>query len=292
MDPLALTATFFSIGYVCEKAYRVARTVKQGHGPRSENLWIRFLVEKARYADWKKRMGVETNVDTKRFLSRLPPDTRASLIEIIEPMRKYSGETEDMFKRYGIHGYDSVKPPTKAFQAINRVNFAIDGVKTLTELLDIVTTCNNGLLQLAPPAPAYHNLGADHIIPDMDACSSPQVLRLQTSTEPSEPTSESQDATSPQPTSNADRPDSESFPMLQLLLSNCVSTMRSIVSCDIEHSAVMAHSTKDISLWTMGMFSGRITLDQVLHGLTESNKLFREQIVGILVDIAIYLGKS
>lgn len=47
--------------------------------PKVDGLFVRLITEKARYAEWKRRMGVESKQDVKALISKLPADAKRSL---------------------------------------------------------------------------------------------------------------------------------------------------------------------------------------------------------------------
>jgi hypothetical protein len=84
MKALAAGQFLFNLLAITEKLYRVVQVVRCGQDPMRDDLYIRLNVEKARYAEWKKRMGIDTIEDAKRLMGKLTPETRVSLTEILD----------------------------------------------------------------------------------------------------------------------------------------------------------------------------------------------------------------
>lgn len=84
MKALAAGQFLFNLLAITEKLYRVVQVVRRGQDPMRDDLYIRLNVEKARYAEWKKRMGIDTIEDAKRLMGKLTPETRVSLTEILD----------------------------------------------------------------------------------------------------------------------------------------------------------------------------------------------------------------
>jgi len=179
MDPLTVGLVLFNALAFTEKFYCGLQVVRRGQDPTSDDLYIRLIVEKARYAEWKKRMGIDTIEDAKKLMGKLTPETRVSLTEILTPMQRYTEKTDKMFARYNIH---SLTPPTPLTpkQLLQRVDFAIDGQRRLNELLNVLKSCNDGLVQIVPPAPAYHDPRSDQILSSSDLPTHAQYSRIPT----------------------------------------------------------------------------------------------------------------
>lgn len=173
---------------------------------------------------------------------------------------------------------------------MKRMDFLIDGERKLKELLDVLKSCNDGLLQIAPPAPDYYNLGADQILSTSEFPAQVQVPENHSSS-PSLAAASVQDQDRLQATSSPPRGRMEEYAALRLIHSRCTETLQSIIAQDIDHRLDLENAVGRLAVWASGMFTGRITLDQVLCAKSYAQKMIRDQILGILVDIAIFLGK-
>ena len=117
---------------------------------------MRLLTEKARYAEWKRRMGVLKDEEFKILVTKLPQDARHSLPMILAPMNKYVKLTEEIFEKYGILSPDTMQEHQTLSDKIRRFDLLIDGQPQIEDLIETLKNCNDGLLTIAPPAPGYY----------------------------------------------------------------------------------------------------------------------------------------
>lgn len=94
-----------------------------------DGVYVRLTTERARYFEWRRRMGIQTSEDIEVFLSKLSGNARLSLSIIVAPMKKYKF------------------PP---------INLLWDWQRQLDEILNALKLCNDKLLTIAPPAPGYY----------------------------------------------------------------------------------------------------------------------------------------
>lgn len=110
MEPVSLAVGlsigFLSLSVFVDKTFRAAQVIQRGHGPRIDDIYIRLIVEKGRYADWRKRMGVNRPEDFDTLLTRLTPDVKESSNDI---PKGHTSCSRDM--NYGVAGH--LLPPKR-----------------------------------------------------------------------------------------------------------------------------------------------------------------------------------
>ena len=309
MDPLStiiLAANLLSAVDNIVRVINVAREV--GQDANADALYVRSITEKARFAEWKRRMGVETDKDAKALTSRLPEHARNSLLSILRPMAKHMDKVDQLFEKYGVTD-PAIADPTIApgrkniKQTLKRLDLRVDGARRLTDLLDTLEVCNNGLTTIAPPAPGYYVSGNDQILDasplnDLNESRSRQRL-LEQRTEASsvfdvpsvDPSATREDSTGA-PSISSDLNEGCTFrPLMQLLYSTCRRAMKQIVFDHPNYKVEFQPVSDRLDIWATGLFTGEITIDQLLDGRKSPVAILRENILGILVDIVVTLGK-
>lgn len=290
MDAVTGILALVNLLLFTDKFFRGVKIVRRGQDLMSDDLYIRLIVEKARYAEWKNRMGINTIGDAQKLMGKLTIETRFSLMEILSSMQRYTEETEKYSVRYNLDSLTPPSPLNTSERLSPRINFAPDDQRKLNELLNVLKSCNDGLVQIVPPAPAYYEQGSYPIPSASDLSTRAQYSEIQTQLLSSLPSS----AVNPEYTQGSSHPtrdELENRPMLQLMHSRCIHCLRTITDQFPKYTLDLGHAADQLSLWASGMFTGRITLDQVLRGNSTPKKLFGDQIIGTLVDIATYLGK-
>ena len=111
---------------------------------------------KERYAQWKRRMGIETDDDIETLILKLPEDAQRSFPLILAPMHKHVKESEQLFVKYGVVPPDTADSHQNFRTKLRRIDLLMDGHRQLNDLLDTLEKCNDGLLTIAPPPPSYH----------------------------------------------------------------------------------------------------------------------------------------
>lgn len=205
-------------------------------------------------------------------------------------MQRYTEKIDKMFAKYNIHGLTPPVPIKTPKQLLQRVDFAIDGQRRLNELLNVLKSCNDGLVQIVSPAPAYHDSRSDQTLSSSDLPTQAQYSRIQTQIISPLP-SPAIDPDHTQSPSHSTRGELETQPILQLIHSRCTYCLRTIINQNPRYTLDLGHAADQLNLWASGMFTGRITLDQVLRGNSTPKKILRDHIIGTLVDIAMYVGK-
>ena len=82
MDPLSIILVTANLLAVVDNLYRGTTLVRHAfQDPKVEGLNVRFITERARYAEWKRRMGIETSDDVDALISKLPEDAQRDLID-------------------------------------------------------------------------------------------------------------------------------------------------------------------------------------------------------------------
>lgn len=156
------------------------------------------------------------------------------------------------------------------WKIIKRIEFSRDSRRQLTGLLDTLKVCNDGLLTIAPPAPGYYVSlsGADQILETSEPTSQPNhpfdIVRRPQSI-PSGPLPQAS-----QPRANAQYPimshsqgnpsnqtqEAKVYsPVIQLLHSTCLSTLRATVVRFPNRKANFEPVADRLSLWGSGTFT-------------------------------------
>lgn len=157
MDPLSSVLVAANLLAVVDNIYRGIKFVRSiAQDPKSDGLYIRLITEKARFAEWKRRMNIESAEDLANLMQKLPANARESLNIILLPMVKYMKEAETLFKKYGINTPDPLDRKRSFSDKLKRIDLLIDGQRQLDDLLSTLKNCNDGLLTIAPPAPGYY----------------------------------------------------------------------------------------------------------------------------------------
>ena len=296
---------------VTDKFYRsVGNIERAAHDPKEHGFYVRLLTEKARYADWKRRMGIETSHDAKTLISKLPEDAQRSFPLILAPMQKYVKESEQLFVKYGIAPPDAADTHRNFKAKLRRIGFLMNGHRQLNDLLDTLKNCNDGLLTIAPPPSGHHVIlaGNDPTVVDpeaqytgLDAAQRPQRPQPPQSTsnpEISVPSSDRRAEPTPQMsrTSTTNTPAQESsekafHPVIELLHSTCLRVLRSIVMQYPNFKETFQSIGDRLAIWGTGLFQGQVSIDQALNRSSRAIDLLRNNIAGILADIAVILRR-
>ena len=308
MDPLSATLVVVNLLAFVDNVFRGINIIRKStEDPRADALYVRLITEQARYAEWKRRMGVETREDAETLMEKLPPNARDSLLPILQPMSKYMADTEKLFVKYGVETPgEYLQGKNTPRKILRRIEFARDGRRQLTDLLDTLKNCNDGLLTIAPPAPGYYVSisGQDPILEtsqsqpnpnhSFDAIRQPQpvsAVRASSRVQARSSRVNAQNSqTQPSPT-NKIQERIVFTPVIQLLHSTCLDTLRTLISRHPGQKATIEPVADRLGLWASGMVDGRITIDQTLNQKSEAIRLLRGNILGILGDLTITLGK-
>ena len=66
MDPFSIVVSVANLIALVDNAYRGVQFVRRAfEDPRTDALYVRLITEKARYAEWRRRMGISTEEDTQ-----------------------------------------------------------------------------------------------------------------------------------------------------------------------------------------------------------------------------------
>ena len=160
MEPLSAISTILVVANllaVADNFYRGVTYARRAiQDPKIDSFYVRLITEKARYAEWKRRMGIETTDDVETLISKLPEGAQRSLPLILAPMHKYIKVAEQLFVKYGIVPPDTADSHHSFRDKLRRIDLLVDGHRHLNDLLDTLKSCNDGLLTIAPPRPGYH----------------------------------------------------------------------------------------------------------------------------------------
>ena len=155
-EALASVVLVANLLAVTDNIYRGLRFVQHvSEDPKVNGLVIRLVTEKARYAEWKRRMGIEKDEDIDALLRKLPDEAAKNLPIILSPIEKYMNLSDRLFKKYGIKALNAEESQKTLRNKMRVANFYLDGQRQLDEVLDTLKSCNDGLFTIAPPAPGY-----------------------------------------------------------------------------------------------------------------------------------------
>lgn len=306
MEPLNVTGLATNLFVLSDNLYRAVRFVRRAfEDPRPDGLYVRLITEQARFAEWKRHMGIGNLEDATALLERMPEQARESLMTILAPMEKYLDVSQDLLKRYGIEKPGQGDRRHTLIDKFKRVEFLRDRQKELTDLLDTLKYCNDGLLTIAQPAPGY-NVNLLSINPIIETSrptqqqknreysqftqtgSRLQQAQLSHTTSQNQISSVSDENASKQKGSRG----AQFFhPVIELLYSTSLDVLRTAALQYSTHKPSFEGPLHRLSLWGSGMFQGLITIDQALNQRSESVDMLRNNIAGTLAEIAITLGK-
>ena len=273
--------------------------------PKVDWYFVRLITEKARFAEWKRRMGMEKDEDVETLISKLPEDAKMSLPTILAPMQKYVEVAEGLFVKYDITSRNTVESHRSFKERLWRVDLLTMGQQQLNEILDSLENCNDGLLTIAPPGPGYYVslAGNDQVLERSDETGD---LGLDLLERPQPPQSTSQSFSPPMNdrlaettpenigTSALNPPVQERsekvFPStIELLHSTCHRVLRSIVVQYPAHKEKFEGTGDRLAIWGTGLFRGKVSIDRALNQKSKGISMLRNNISGILADIAVIL---
>ena len=294
VEILALVATAANLLALVDNVYRGVKFLRQSiQDPRADAFFIRLITEDARYSEWMRRMGIESNEDIESLLLKLPTNARESVALILKPMERYLRETEKLFDKYGV-GAPGRKHEELGFRKkLRRMDFMVDGRRELSELLDVLKACNDALVTIAPPAPGYYVsvTGSD---PILETSQSPQntqqMLANQEPLAPSTQSHSSRDHGSVAADSSHPR-DTVFRPTIELLFTTCLKTLRMIIIQYPNLEPSFQKTADRLSLWGTGIFEGSIAIDQAFDQRTGGTSELKANISGVLADLAVTLGE-
>lgn len=306
MDPL--TALFLGANFVAlsDNIYRGLKFIRRAHkDSRIDGLYVRLITEQASYAEWKRRMGIENEDDFNSLLENIPENARKSLTIILAPMEKYLKEASEMFIKYGIDEPGPLDRRIGLKDKLKRLDYLLVGEKELTNLLNTLKNCNDGLLTIAPPAPGYYvSLSSnDTVLETSQPTQQPQNRELSQfrQTRSRLPQAEvrhmtSQDQTSPiwddiASKQKDNRGTKISRPVIERLYSTSLDVLRTAILQYPAQKSSFEGIFYRLSLWGSGMFQGLITIDQALNQRSDCVNLLKNNIAGTLAEIAITLGQ-
>ena len=308
MDALSAILVVANLLAVVDNLYRGVKFVRHAaQDPKIHGFYVRLITEKARFAEWKRRMGIETGDDLETLISKLPEDARRSFPSILTPMGKYVKESEHLFVKYGIVPPDTADSHQNFRTKLRRIDFLMDGHRELNDLLKTLKNCNDGLLTIAPPPPGYHVslagndptlVGHEAQYLGLDAPQRPQPPQSTSNSDSSPPSSDWSAETRPQnsSTSTIKTPDQESTkkvfrPVIELLHSTCLRVLRSMVVHYPNHKGTFQLIGDRLEIWGTGLFQGQVSIDQALNRSSRAIELLRNNIAGILADVAVILRR-
>ena len=157
MDPISAVLTVANLLAVVDNLYGGVIFARPAtREPKLNRFYVRLITEKARFAERKRRMGIETSDDVESLISKLPGDAQRSIPLILAPMQKYVKLSEQLFVKYGIAPPNVVDSHRNFRDKLRRIDLLMDGQPDLYEILDRLKNCNDELLTIAPPPPGYY----------------------------------------------------------------------------------------------------------------------------------------
>ena len=98
MDPSTAILEIANLLAVVDNLYRGVKFVRRAvQDPKEDAFYVRLITEKARFAEWKRRIGIESTDDVEALLSKLPVNAQNSLSWILISMYKYVRESKQLF---------------------------------------------------------------------------------------------------------------------------------------------------------------------------------------------------
>ena len=308
MDPLPGILVTANLLAVVDNLYRGIRLVRHAsQDPTADGFNVRFITEKARYAEWKRRIGIETSDDVSVLISKLSEEAQREVPLILKPMQKYVKLAEQLFVKHGISTSDTVNSHLNFRDKLRRIDLMMDEQQHLNDILDTLKNCNDGLLTIAPPPRGYHvSLAGNDLAletldeaqyTESDAPLRPQPPQSTLQPLPS-PMNDRSPETTPQNTSTPTikTPAQESTqkvfqPVIELLYSTCLGVLRSMVVQYPNSRGTFQDIGDRLQIWGTGLFQGQVSIDQALDQPSSGIRLLRNNITGILADVAVILRK-
>lgn len=302
MEPISFIALTVNFIALADNVYRGVRFLRRSlEDPRADGLYVRLITEKARYSEWKRRMGIENLEDINASLGQIPEDARESLMIIFAPIEKYLKESQELFKKYGIGNPVQSEGRRSLRDKLRRVDFLFDGERELRNLLDTLKHLNDGLLTIAPPAPGYYFSVSDPILessqPTQQLQEHSQFRQTWSRSQQAQVSHKSsQDQTSRIwdniPSKQKDSRGGKGFhSVIDLLYSTSLDVLRTAAVRYPTDKPIFEEVLHRLNLWGSGMFQGQISIDQALNQRSDSVNLLRNNIAGTLAGIAISLGQ-
>jgi hypothetical protein len=296
MEPLSAVILATNFIAIADQAYRAINFVRRAYDdPRTDGLYVRLVTERARYAEWKRRMGIENMNDLPLLIHKVPPAARESMQMILEPIGKYLDKSELLIEKYAIEKPGQFEGKVGWRDKLKRFEFFRHGEKELSELLDTLKHCNDGLLTIAPPPPGYFvSLSSND--PLLESSQPTQQSRNREHSQFGNTGFQSQGTTwhtanivSRQEQESGDNQDFH--PVIEFLYSVSLDVLRTASVQYLNYETVIEKLVYRLSLWGSGMFQGPITIDQVLNQQSDSVNLLRNNIAQTLAEIAVLLGQ-
>ena len=272
-----------------------------------DGSFVSLITEKARFAEWKKRMGVQRAEDLKALSMKLPADAQRSPATILAPVQEYITLSDQLFEKYGVESANGMKKKWSFRAKLPRVDEFVNGHQGLEDMLAMLKNCNDELSEIVPLVPGrYVSLvGGGHVLVTTNDA---QYLKLDTLLQPQPSSSESHsdsptmndgcagtayqnviaptlDSPVEEPTEKVDRP------VIQLLHSTCLGVIRSMAVQYLTHQEELNRIGDRLAIWGSGLFRAPVPIDEALlhHPDTRRMKFLRGHIAGILADVTVAL---
>ena len=308
MDPSTAILEIANLLAVVDNLYRGIKFVRRAaQDPKEDAFHVRLITEKARYAEWKRRIGIETTDDVEALISKLPEDAQMSLAWILVSMYKYVRESKQLFVKQGIVPPDTTDSHDNFRDKLRRIDLLMDGHRQLNDLLDTLTKCNDGVLTIAPPPLGCHVsltgedptlVGDEAQYTGLDAPQRPQPPHGASDPQLSLPSSDRRAETTAQSssTSTIKTPTQESTktafqPVIELLHSTCLRVLRSMAVQYPNFKETFQGAGDRLAIWGTGLFQGQVSIDQALSRSSRATDLLRNNIAGTLADVAVILRR-
>lgn len=293
MDGLSIVLALANLIALTDNIYRGVKFIREGlSDPGADDLYVRLLTEKARFAEWKNRMGIDSTEDLNKLLEKLSADNQKALLAMLRPLLKHSRTAQDLADEYALGSTPSQHGSATIREKMKRLNFRFHGADQLSALLQTLKSCNDGLITIAPPPPGYY-VNADPIIATGDSISvaaSQNTIPVSSriSTQNIRASTVIGDNTSDQGVGQ----DGRVFrPLIELLHSTCMDALRNLI---IRFPTLRKHLEgigDRLALWGSGLFQSQITIDQAVNDRSNASALLKDNICGTLADIVLILGK-
>lgn len=307
MDPVSAVLVVANLIAISDNIYRGLRFLRRIHeDPRINGYHVRLITERARYEEWKRRMGIIGKEDVEIFIKKIPESAQESLMMILLPMEKYLHQSQALMEKFRIDKAGLFRGKIGLKDKAKRAEFMFHGEKELFNLLETLKHCNDGLLTIAPPPPGYYVslLSGDPIFessqPTEPARDREHLQSVQTGFQTPEAQASRTtrlDSTSSISTHIVSEHDERSrdnqvfHPVIKFLFSISRDVLRIVQKQYIDHEPSIVKLHCRLSIWGSGMFQGPVTIDQALNQQSGSVKSLRTNIAQTLAEIVIMLGQ-
>ena len=296
MDPFTLVVSIANLIALTDNLYRGVKYFREAfNDPRADDLYVRLLTERARFAEWKNKMGIESGGDLDKLFEKLSDSNQEALSAMLRPLVKYTRYAEEIADRYAVGRFHERGEKLLFKDRLRRLNFRFQGADELAQMLQTLKSCNDGLLTIAPPPPGYYSSLQNNDAVIIQSESDPVTSLRRIPPLRSEVTSQNEQTTAGA-SQNASNQFSKSKsmvyrPLIDLLYSTCMDSLKTLVLRFPGQRTRFEAIGDRLSTWGSGLFRFRVTIDQALNRRSEAVSMLRNNVCGTLVDFLLVLGE-